>query len=158
MEETLQIVYDGIKEDKEKEDILKEVAKECFKQEKMKQEQFYISVTLTNNEKIKAINKEYRQIEKETDVLSFPMFEKEEIKQILEEKQNHQEILGDIVISIPKVEEQALEYGHAWKRELAYMFVHGFYHLMGYDHMEEEEKKEMRKKEENVLSKLKIQR
>ena len=105
MEETLQIVYDGIKEDKEKEDILKEVAKECFKQEKIKQKQFYISVTLTNNEKIKEINKEYRQIEKETDVLSFPMFEKEEIKRILEEKQNHQEILGDIVISIPKVEE-----------------------------------------------------
>ena len=68
------------------------------------------------------------------------------------------DILGDVVISIPKVYEQAEEYGHSFERELAYMVVHGFYHLMGYDHMEEEDKKIMREKEENVLSKLGIKR
>ena len=69
-----------------------------------------------------------------------------------------QDILGDIIISIPKVKEQAVEYGHSFERELAYMLVHGFYHLMGYDHIEEEDKIQMRKKEENVLSKLNITR
>ena len=68
------------------------------------------------------------------------------------------EPLGDIVISIEKVKEQAEEYGHSFERELAYMLVHGFYHLRGYDHMEEDEKKIMREKEENVLSQLEIMR
>ena len=70
----------------------------------------------------------------------------------------HEDVLGDIIISIEKVKEQAEEYGHSFERELSYMVVHGFYHLMGYDHMEEEDKKEMRKKEENILGKLDIKR
>ena len=65
------------------------------------------------------------------------------------------EVLGDIVISIEKVKEQANEYGHSFERELSYMLVHGFYHIMGYDHIEEEDKVKMRAKEEVVLSKLK---
>ena len=115
-----------------------------------------ISIILTTPRIIKEINSEFRNIEKETDVLSFPMFEKEEIIDIV--KVEHEEALGDIIISIDKVEEQAKEYGHSFKRELAYMVVHGFYHLMGEDHIEEEDKKIMREKEENVLSKLKIVR
>ena len=97
--------------------------------------------------------KEHRQIDKETDVLSFPMFEKEEL-----EKRNSliKDVLGDVVISIDRVKEQAIEYGHSFERELAYMVVHGFYHLMGYDHMEENDKILMRQKEENVLGRLKI--
>ena len=67
-------------------------------------------------------------------------------------------MLGDIVISIEKVKEQAKEYGHSFERELSYMVVHGFYHLMGYDHIKEEDKNIMRQKEENVLEKLKILR
>lgn len=66
--------------------------------------------------------------------------------------------MGDIIISIERVEEQAKEYGHSFEREFAYMLVHGFYHLRGYDHMEEEEKTQMREKEENVLSQLNITR
>ena len=66
--------------------------------------------------------------------------------------------MGDIIISIERVEEQAKEYGHSFEREFAYMLVHGFYHLRGYDHMEEEEKAQMREKEENVLSQLNITR
>ena len=70
----------------------------------------------------------------------------------------HIDILGDIIISINQVEKQAIEYGHSFERELSYMVVHGFYHLMGYDHMEEEEKKIMRSKEEIVLNELEITR
>ena len=70
----------------------------------------------------------------------------------------NENVLGDIVISIEKVKEQAKEYGHSFERELSYMLVHGFYHLMGYDHIQEEDKKEMRKKEKNILNNLKILR
>ena len=99
------------------------------------------------------MNNTYRKINKATDVLSFPMFEKDEIPNIISEIE---EPLGDIVISIEKVKEQAEEYGHSFERELAYMTIHGFYHLMGFDHMTEEEKKEMREKDENVLEQLNI--
>ena len=85
------------------------------------------------------------------------MYQKEELDQKIEKKDfQYQDILGDIVISIPKVEEQAKEYGHSFERELSYMLVHGFYHLMGYDHIEEEDKKQMRKKEEKILETLNI--
>ena len=84
------------------------------------------------------------------------MFEKEEIKDLKD--LTFEETLGDIVVSIDRVKEQANEYGHSFERELAYMIVHGFYHLMGEDHMVEEEKEQMRKKEENVLGKLNIVR
>ena len=83
------------------------------------------------------------------------MFEKEEIPNI---EGDIPDVLGDIVISIERVKEQANEYRHTFERELSYMVVHGFYHLMGYDHMIEEEKNIMRQKEENVLGKLKILR
>ena len=83
------------------------------------------------------------------------MFEKDEIPEITGEVE---EALGDIVISIEKVEEQAKEYGHSFERELSYMVVHGFYHLMGYDHIERSDREEMRAKEENILNKLNITR
>ena len=70
----------------------------------------------------------------------------------------NEDILGDIVISVEKVKEQAIEYGHSFERELSYMLVHGFYHLMGYDHIKEEDKKIMRPKEEKILETLKISR
>ena len=122
----------------------------------------YLNVILTNPETIRATNKHYREIDKETDVLSFPMFQKEELDKLVEESQTKKEIvedvLGDIMISIPRVIEQADEYGHSVERELAYMVVHGFYHVMGYDHIKEEDKAIMRPKEEYVLSKLNITR
>ena len=79
---------------------------------------------------------------------------------VLDKRNNYdvEDVLGDLIISIPKVKEQAVEYGHSFDRELAYMVVHGFYHLMGYDHMEEDDKKEMRQKEDEVLNKLGITR
>ena len=112
---------------------------------------------LTNPENIKEINKKYRNIDKETDVLSFPMFEKEELDEIIKNKKfKNEDILGDIIISVEKVQEQAKEYGHSFERELSYMIVHGFYHLMGYDHIKEEDKKIMRPKEEKILKDLQI--
>lgn len=151
--EQIEIITDGIEEKIEYKEIIKEVLDKCFKEEELGKN-ITITVTLTNPENIRNINKKYRQIDNPTDVLSFPMYEKEEISEVKQQK--YEVILGDIVISIPKVEEQAEEYGHSFKRELSYMVVHGFYHLMGFDHMKEEEKAEMREKEENILGKLNI--
>lgn len=87
------------------------------------------------------------------------MFEKDEIDNMVEcEKNEVPETIGDIIISVERVEQQAKEYGHSFERELAYMVVHGFYHLMGYDHMNDDDKTVMRKKEENVLNMLNINR
>ena len=87
------------------------------------------------------------------------MFEKKELDEMIKNKDfKHEDVLGDIVISIKRVEEQAEEYGHSFEREFSYMLVHGFYHLMGYDHIKEEDKQVMRPKEENVLNKLNIKR
>ena len=154
-----EIIYKDIKEEARYEAIVKKVFDKCFEEENLQDSKLYITVTLTNPENIQKINKEYRNIEKATDVLSFPMFEKNELQKKIEEKDFlYEDVLGDIIISIQKVEEQAKEYGHSFERELSYMLVHGFYHLIGYDHIEEKDKKEMRKKEEKVLEELKIAR
>ena len=156
MKRFAEIEYVNFDENKDYEELINKVLEECFKTEKIDDYKLYISVTLTNPEYIRKLNKEYRDIDKETDVLSFPMFEKEEIKDLKD--LTFEETLGDIVVSIDRVKEQANEYGHSFERELAYMIVHGFYHLMGEDHMVEKEKEQMRKKEENVLGKLNIVR
>lgn len=156
MKDIVEIEYLDLEKNVEYDEVIKRVLTECFKTEKLENPNLYISVTLTNPENIRKINKEYRDIDKETDVLSFPMFEKNEISSLNEIE--HEEAIGDIIISIQRVKEQAKEYGHSFERELAYMVVHGFYHLLGEDHIEEEDKIRMREKEENVLSKLNIVR
>ena len=145
-------------EEKEYIDLIEKVIGQAFLEEGIDNINLYINVILTNPDNIRNINKQYRNIDKETDVLSFPMFEKYEIEEMKNNGNYIEEALGDIIVSIQKVKEQAEEYGHSFERELSYMLIHGFYHLIGYDHMEEEEKKEMRKKEEGVLSKLNILR
>ena len=154
-----EIIYQDIKEKKEYEKMIKKVLEQCFEEEKLENSKLGITITLTTPEKIKKINKEYRKVDKETDVLSFPMFEKDELYEKIK-KQNfeHEDILGDIIISIEKVEEQAKEYENSFEREFSYMIVHGFYHLMGYDHIKEDYKKQMRTKEEKILESLKISR
>jgi probable rRNA maturation factor len=148
-----EINFLDIKENEQYIKTIMKVLEKCFETEKLNDKNLYINIVLTNPENIKKMNGEYRNINKETDVLSFPMFEKEEL-----EKRNNliKDILGDIVISIERVEEQAREYGHSFERELAYMTVHGFYHLMGYDHIREEDKTIMRQREEKVLEELDI--
>lgn len=158
MEQLADIHYEQIEENVEYENLINKVVDECFKTEGLDKLKLYISITLTVPEVIKEANKKYRNIDKATDVLSFPMFEKEELEELIKNNYDVEDVLGDLIISIPKVEEQATEYGHSFERELAYMVVHGFYHLMGYDHMEENDKKEMRQKEDEVLNKLGITR
>ena len=153
-----EIIYEDIEEKKEYEKVISKVLEQCFKEEKIEDSKLYITITLTTPENIRKVNKEFRNIDKETDVLSFPMFEKQELEEMLKNGYEVEDVLGDLIISIPKVKEQAVEYGHSFERELAYMVVHGFYHLMGYDHMEENDKKEMRQKEDAVLNKLGITR
>ena len=165
MGQVAEIIFKDIEENKKIESLIEKVLQTCFEVEGISPLQFYICVTLTNPENIHAINKQYRNVDRPTDVLSFPMFEGKELKQILQKKYNGdlsqgvlQDILGDIIISVEQIQKQAQEYGHSFERELSYMVVHGFYHLMGYDHMEEEEKKVMRKKEEAVLNLLELTR
>lgn len=154
-----QIEYIDLEENEKYEEIIKKVVEQCFKEEKIENSKLYISIILTTPENIHQINKQYRNVDKETDVLSFPIFEKEELdKKIAQKDFEYEDILGDIIISIKKVEEQAKEYGHSFERELAYMIVHGFYHLMGYDHIKEEDKLVMRPKEEKILERLGITR
>lgn len=112
-----------------------------------------ISVTFMNSEKIHKLNKEYRNKDKTTDVLSFPMYESMDDFPEFGELQ-----LGDVVINKEQAKTQAEEYGHTYKRELVYLFVHSLLHLLGYDHEDKEEKKIMRKKEEEIMEELGIER
>ena len=114
-----------------------------------------VSLVLANDEYILALNREYRDIDSATDVLSFALNEGDEPIVI----DGPEEILlGDIIISIETATRQATEYGHSLERELAYLTVHGILHLLGYDHMAEEQKREMRREEEHILSLLGITR
>lgn len=154
-----EILYQGIEEKKEYEEIVKKVLTQCFQEEKMENTKLSITIILTTPENIQKVNKEYRNIDYATDVLSFPMFEKEELDLKIENGDfEHEDTLGDIIISMQKVEEQANEYGHSFEREFSYMLVHGFYHLMGYDHIQEEDKIKMRQKEDQILADLKVTR
>ena len=160
MQKVVEVCFLDLEEKKELINFAENVINECFKEEKMSDLNFYVSVTLTSPKQIHELNRKYRNVDRPTDVLSFPMFEKDELERIITEKLKNvvPEVLGDIVISVEKVEEQAIEYGHSFERELSYMLVHGFYHIMGYDHIEEEDKVQMREKEENILKKLKQSR
>ena len=162
MNKFTQIEFVDIEENGEYKKLIEKVVDTCFKEENLIYTNLYLNVILTNPKNIRIANKEYRNIDKETDVLSFPMFQKQELEVLIErskiEEQVVEDVLGDIIISIPRVEEQAKDYGHTFERELAYMVVHGFYHVMGYDHIKEEDKKIMRPKEEYILNKLNITR
>ena len=154
-----QLEYLDLEKNDQYEETIKKVLEQCFKEEGMEKSKIYVSITLTTPEHIHEINKQYRNVDRATDVLSFPIFEKEEIdEKIRTQDFEHEDVLGDIIISIEKVKEQAVEYGHSFEREFAYMLVHGFYHLMGYDHIQEADKVIMRAKEEKVLEKLGIRR
>ena len=114
-----------------------------------------VSVTLTNNEYIHTLNKEYRGIDRPTDVLSFALNESEEPEMVDGPAVN---VLGDLIISVERAEEQAADYGHSLRREVAFLTVHGMLHLLGYDHMEDEEREEMEAEQRFVMEKLGIPR
>ncbi len=125
-----------------------------------------VNLLLTMNDEIQKMNAEFREIDRATDVLSFPMVDYEEPGNFdfLEDADEyfHPEsgelMLGDIVISKEKVISQAEEYGHSQKREYAFLIAHSMLHLMGYDHMEEEERLCMEAKQKEILERLNITR
>lgn len=122
-----------------------------------------ISITLTDNDEIQAINSEHRGIDKPTDVLSFPMLEFDEDGQITDNEFEYDEngaiMLGDIVISLERAKAQSEEYGHSLDREIAFLCAHSMLHLLGYDHVNsEEEEKVMFTKQEEILNNLGITR
>ena len=126
-----------------------------------------VNLTLVDNEKIHRINKEYRQIDRPTDVLSFPLLSYETAGDFsgLEDEayenfnpDTGEILLGDIVISVEKVMEQARSYGHSPKREYAFLILHSVLHLLGYDHMTDEERIVMEAKQNQILDDLKIYR
>ena len=109
------------------------------------------SLTFVDNQAIRELNEEYRDLDQDTDVLSFPMYEKQELAELSADPDIDTLLLGDIVISLEKARAQAGEYGHSFTRELLYLFIHGMLHLLGFDHLEEDEKSEMRSREETIL-------
>lgn len=109
---------------------------------------YEISISVVDEEEIRYLNAEYRDNDSVTDVLSFPLFERDFIPE--------EGMLGDIVICSERVKEQAQEFGHSEEREFVYLAVHSMLHLLGYDHMEEDEKNEMRTKEKEVMKNLGI--
>ncbi len=125
-----------------------------------------VNLTFVDNESIHEINKEYRDVDRPTDVLSFPMISYEvagDYSHIEEDLSNFnpetgEALLGDIVLSLPKVIEQAEAYGHSIKREYAFLICHSMLHLLGYDHMTEEESAVMFQKQRDILEQLEITR
>lgn len=128
--------------------------------------EYQISLLFVDNNEIKEINKETRGINKATDVLSFPMLDYESGKVYKDMyigyefdetyMDGNELVLGDMVLSLERALEQSIEYNHTYEREVFYLVVHSILHLLGYDHMEEEEKLIMRAREEEILNKLNI--
>ena len=113
-----------------------------------------LSITLTDDKNIHALNKKYRNIDKPTDVLSFAFRESDE-PQILD---SEFEILGDIIISVERAKIQAEDFGHSFLREIIFLEVHGLLHLLGYDHIEEQDRIEMEAEQRFIMDKLGIGR
>lgn len=118
-----------------------------------------ISVVLTDNDGIRELNNMHRGIDRATDVLSFPMFEYDENGNIIEDAEEFGRLcLGDIVISLERANEQSIEYGHPFNREVGFLTVHSMLHLLGYDHMEETEEKEMFEYQKEILDSIGLTR
>lgn len=121
--------------------------------EKEKLENVSFNLIIVDNDYIHELNKTYRNIDRETDVITFALEDEDTLVMPSDER-----ILGDIYISIDRARSQAEDYGHSLLRELSFLAVHGFYHLLGYDHMTEEDEKVMFKKQEEVLEVYGIRR
>lgn len=113
---------------------------------------YEVSLSFVDNEEIHELNREYRGVDRATDVLSFPLLTDDFDVEVEEES------LGDIVISLERALEQSEEYDHSFEREVCFLVCHSMFHLLGYDHDTEENTKDMRKREEDVLNKLNITR
>ena len=138
------MIFNQTSEDIPELDLVKNVLEFGMKKEKLNNTSF--NVIIVDNNYIHELNKNYRDIDRETDVITFALEDEDSVK-----LPGDMRILGDIYISIDKARSQAIEYGHSFEREICFLAVHGFYHLLGYDHMNEEEEKVMFGKQEEVL-------
>ena len=144
-------IFNNTEEEIKELEIVEKVLYSAMDKENLKDTSF--NLIIVNNDYIHNLKKEYRNIDRETDVITFALEDEDSI--ILPEEMR---ILGDIYISIDKARSQAVEYGHSFLRELSFLAVHGFYHLLGYDHGTKEEEKIMFGKQEEVLESYGIRR
>ncbi len=154
---TIEIKSKYIVEDKkEYQEIIKKIVRESLEYEGF-QEAIEVSVVLTNDDHIQKMNQEFRGLNKSTDVLSFPILEFVP-NEIYARNEKGEILLGDIVISMETAKRQSLEYDHSFAREIAFLTAHSMLHLLGYDHMTEEEEKIMFAKQEDILKKSGFER
>lgn len=151
MEIILDDRQDKIKVSKELLNKINDIIVECLHYEGY-DDNYEVSLSFVDNEEIHQLNRDFRGVDRATDVLSFPLLTDDFDIEIEEES------LGDIVISLERALEQSIEYNHSFDREVCFLVCHSMFHLLGYDHDTEENTKEMRKKEEDVLNKLNITR
>ena len=141
--------------------LIEDTIELCMKSEKLDKD-YEVSVIIVDDHEIRSINKEHRNIDRTTDVLSFPMVEFHNGELISDEGDYDMDldelILGDIIISAETAKRQSAEYGHSFEREIAFLTAHSCFHLLGYDHMEEEEEKVMMSKQESILEKMGLTR
>ncbi|WP_033828382.1 rRNA maturation RNase YbeY [Bacillus andreraoultii] len=142
--------------DKETLEVILQLLHVAAKEESV-DENSELSLSFVDNNRIHEINREYRGIDRPTDVISFALEEQTEEEMDIVGN-DLPRVLGDIIISIPKAKEQAEEYGHSFIRELGFLAVHGFLHLLGYDHGTKEEEREMFHKQEEILKEFGLTR
>lgn len=145
-------IFNETEEEIEELETIKELLEYASKIEEV--EEAIFNVIVIDNNQIREINKEYRGIDRETDVISFALEDDTKCVQF----EGEPRMLGDIYISVEKAKEQAISYGHSFKREICFLALHGFLHLLGYDHMEKEEEKIMFDRQELILDGFGIKR
>ena len=141
-------------------ETMEKAAVKAVELEGLPEEVCQLSVTFVEPDEIHELNRDYRGVDRVTDVLSFPQYDPDDLTWYIENPDEMPEelMIGDVVICKAKAEEQALEFGHSLERELVYLFTHSVLHLLGYDHEDEEEKAVMRAREEEIMDWLGIPR
>ncbi len=139
--------------------LCKSAAGYALEEEKIASSSVEAGLILVTPDEIQKLNREYRKIDEITDVLSFPQYtDADEIRNSAASSGAEETVIGDVVICVERAHEQAEEYGHSFEREFVYLFTHSIFHLLGYDHMSNDEKKIMREKEEKIMDLLSLSR
>ena len=149
---------EDVRPDDETESLMQAAAVAALSGEGIDPEDASISVSFVDAAEIRKLNSQYRGIDKKTDVLSFPAFESGEIPKEEDLEEGEELALGDVVICEEVCEAQAKEFGHSIQREIIYLFTHSVFHLLGYDHENEDDKADMRAREEEVMKLLELER
>lgn len=131
-------------------DLVEQLLQHAAKEEAIKGDT-EVAVSFVDNKKIQEINRDYRGIDRPTDVISFALEDEHEEEMVIANTPDMPVVLGDIIISIDRTTEQAREYNHSFERELGFLALHGFLHLLGYDHIEADDEEMMTKKQEDIL-------